>query len=267
MKNILVLVHDDEGQEARLQVALDLVRGLGGHLTCVDVVAVPLFVGDYLGAGGDALLLADEQQRESRNAIALKSRLVQEDVPHDWRDATGDPASCVRAAAKLADLIVVNRRLDEGWYPDMTGIAGDLVLKSRKPVMAVPETANRLDVSGHAVVAWDGSDSAEAALRAAVPLLALAASVTVVQIDDGSVSVPATEAAEYLARHDIHAEVQIETGKRRTVADILATVLRSRDAAYLVMGGFDRARWVESLFGGVTATMLKGCPVPVLMAH
>lgn len=41
MKNILLLVHDDDGQEVRLQAALDLVRALDGHLTCVDVTPRP----------------------------------------------------------------------------------------------------------------------------------------------------------------------------------------------------------------------------------
>lgn len=267
MKNILVFIHDDGGQDARLQVALDVVRGLRGHLTCVDVVAVPIFVGDYLGTGGDALLLADEKTRESHNATAIQAKLAHEDAPYDWVDSTGDPASCIREASKLADLIVVNRRLDGGWYPDMVEIASELILKSRKPILAVPEGAHRLDVTGNVVIAWDGSDAAEAALRAAVPLLTLAQSVTVLQIDDGSVKVPATEAAKYLARHGIESQVQVELGRGRKVADILGTVLASRNAAYLVMGGFDHARWTESLFGGVTMTMLDRSPVPVLLAH
>ncbi|WP_242140320.1 universal stress protein [Sphingomonas sp. TREG-RG-20F-R18-01] len=267
MKNVLVLVHDDEGQEARLQAAFDLVRGVRGHLTCVDVVAVPVFIGDYLGAGGDALLLTDEKARESRNAAVIKARLAHEDVPYDWVDATGDPAACVRDAAKLADLIVVNRKLGGEWYPDMTEIAGELVLKSRKPVLAVPEGARRLDLTGNVVIAWDGSDSAEAAMRAALPLLALAQSVTLLQINDGSIALQASEAAQYLARHDIRADVQIEEGRGAKVHEILATVLRSRNAAYVVMGGFDHARWVESLFGGVTRAMLEQSPVPVLLAH
>lgn len=267
MKNILVLVHDDEGQEARLQVAFDLVRAVRGHLTCVDVVAIPMFVGDYAGAGGNALLLADEQVRESRNAIALKTRLAKEDVSYDWIDSTGDPAECIRAAAKLADLIVVNRRLDGTWYPDMSEIASDLVAKSRRPVMAVPDGVRRLDLCGNVVVAWDGSDPAETAMRAAVPLLALAQSVTLLQVDDGSVKVQASEAAKYLSRHGVAASVQIEDGRGQKVTDILRTVIAARNASYLVMGGFDHARWIEAMFGGNTATMIDHCPVPVFLAH
>jgi hypothetical protein len=38
MKNILPLTHYDEGQEARLQAALDVAREVGGHLPCLDVI-------------------------------------------------------------------------------------------------------------------------------------------------------------------------------------------------------------------------------------
>ena len=41
MKNILALMHDDSGQEARYQVALDVTRALEGHLTCLDLTYIP----------------------------------------------------------------------------------------------------------------------------------------------------------------------------------------------------------------------------------
>lgn len=49
MKNVLLLVHDDKEQEARLRVALDVTRALSGHLTCVDVFTPPIIVSDYTG--------------------------------------------------------------------------------------------------------------------------------------------------------------------------------------------------------------------------
>ena len=87
MKNILLLVHDDQGQEARLQVALDLTRAFGGHLSCLDVTILPALVGDYYGgATGGAMLLAEESDRETRNKAALEARLAHEDVSWDWQD-------------------------------------------------------------------------------------------------------------------------------------------------------------------------------------
>eukprot|EP01037_Dinobryon_pediforme_P037902 gene37902-45620_t len=94
MKTVLLLVHDDTGQESRLQAALDLTRALDGHLSCLDV-AVPATVdGDYYGIAAVALL-EDERTREAENKTALVARLEREDVRWDWTDATGTLADAV----------------------------------------------------------------------------------------------------------------------------------------------------------------------------
>ena len=68
MKNILLLVHDDAGQEARLQAALDLTRGLAGHLTCIDVVQLPALIGaDAYSGAAQAMLIAKEVFHEMKN--------------------------------------------------------------------------------------------------------------------------------------------------------------------------------------------------------
>ena len=71
MKNILLLVHEDNGQEARLQAALDVTRALKGHLNCLDVVIMPVVVGYDWGGYGTAMLLEQEQMTEDLNRIAL----------------------------------------------------------------------------------------------------------------------------------------------------------------------------------------------------
>jgi hypothetical protein len=82
MKNILCLVHDDPGQEARFQASLDIVRGVQGHLTCLDVTVPPSNVGvKYVGVAGGGMLLADEIRREDVNRVRLEARLKVEDVP------------------------------------------------------------------------------------------------------------------------------------------------------------------------------------------
>ena len=147
MKNILLLVHDDAGQEARFQAALDIGRALEGHLSCLDVSIVPALVGsDYVGNAGFDLLLAEERDREMANRRTIEGRLTGEDVPWDWTDAAGDLSSCLTRASALADLIVVNRQLDEFPLPDMRTVAGQLVVASGKPILAVPDSLRRFDV-------------------------------------------------------------------------------------------------------------------------
>ena len=267
MKNILLLVHDDAGQEARFQVALDVVRAVEGHLSCLDVSVMPMVMDDYVASAGQAMLLEDERTREAANRKALEARLAREQVSWDWTDATGAMAPLLSEASHLADLIVVNRKLDTLPEPDMQKVAGDVVLSSGKPILAVPDAACGLDVCGRALVCWDGSTAAMAALRAAIPLLALAREVVLLEIDDGSIGTPAEEAATYLSRHGISATIVQRHVRTRAPADVILEEIGDRHADYVVMGGFGHFRLTEALFGGVTRILLTESPVPLLLAH
>ena len=267
MKNILLLVHDDAGQEARIQAALDIGRAIGGHVTCLDVAIIPALVGiDYVGDAGFGMLLADERDREAVNRATIEARFSREDVPWDWVDSAGDIAGCLTNASSLADLIVVNRQLDDFPLPDMRTAAGELVVQSGKPILAVPDSLRRMNLDG-AMIAWDGSAGSATALRAAVPLLKLASRVEILEIEDKSVRAPAEDAAAYLSRHDIHAVVCRLPRGGKTTADILLDRVSADDFGYVVMGGFGHRRFLEALFGGVTRAMLSKSPVPLFMAH
>jgi nucleotide-binding universal stress UspA family protein len=267
MKNIMLLAHRDRGQDARVRVALDLARAIAGHLTCLDIVIVPETVADYVTMGGDALLLADEARSEGLNRSDIRGWLEREHVPFDWIDMTGEPAASIEKASSLVDLAVINRRLDTARYPDMFDLVGRLIVEEHIPVLAVPEDAKGLNVRGNAVVAWAGSRAAAAALRAAVPLLAHAGSVTLLYVEDGSIKEPIERAARYLEWHGIRPTIRQE----RILTDPAPTVLLaeacSGHADYLVMGGFGHARLMESLFGGATRELLLRSPIPIFLAH
>jgi len=267
MKDILLLVHDDAGQEARLQVALDIARAVRGHLHCVDVSLMPVLADCTYDGIGEALLLQDERARESANKLQLERRLGGEDVPWNWVDLTGSFASCLADAAALVDLIVLNRKLDSFPYPDMRAAAREVLLRTGKPIVAVPDSVSRFPVNGRALVAWDGSAPSAAALQAAVPLLRYASDVLLFEIDDGSIRTPAEEAAEYLAHHDIHAQIVRDFALRERVGEILLVGVAIHGADYVVMGAYSHLRVTEALFGGVSRCMLSKGPVPVFLAH
>ncbi len=264
MKNILLLVHDDAGQEARFQSALDVCRAVGGHLKCLDVAVLPNVPGDMYGA--TAILLADERERESANRTRLEARLAVEDVSWDWRDITGGLALCLAETAELADLIVINRSLKDAFGPDMRTVAGQVLTQCDAPILAVPDTARSFDPCGDVLIAWDGSDAATAALRAAVPLLKRARTVTLLEIHGGA---PATgeDAAIYLARHGIAVEIVVVPPLAGDIGATLLAEMRSRKPDYVVMGGFGHSRIREALLGGVSRTMLAESDVPLFLAH
>lgn len=267
MKNVLVLIHEDAGQEARLQVALDLVRALGGHLLCVDVAQAPVVMDDVYGTRAWSTLLEDEKAREAGNRRRIEARLAREDVSWTWVDAQGDMAGELVAQSRLADVIVVNRGLDRAAQPDMRAVAGQVVISSDRTVIAVPDSARGFASAGHALVAFDGSAEAATALQAATPLLRLAGKVTLVDIAGGPDTGRVEEAAAYLSRHEIHPVVVGWHPGAATIADLLLDGVDVLKADYVVMGGFGHSRLVEAVFGGVTRQMLGECPVPLVLAH
>lgn len=267
MKNILVLAHDDIGQEAHFQAALDLARALDGHVTCIDVAMIfpPANEADAIAIS--AVAYGEELTREKVNRERIEARLRNEDVRWDWIDASGDIATELRRVAPLADLIVVNRAIDDITAGGTLAIAGELIVKSDRPVLAVPAETMRMDTSGSALVLWDGSPASEAALRAAAPLLELASAVTLIEIDDGSVRMSAAQAAMYLSRHGIHVTIERDEAAGRKTGAVLLSRLQADPPAYAVMGGYGHSRMVQALFGGVTRTLLNESPVPLFLAR
>jgi nucleotide-binding universal stress UspA family protein len=263
MKNILVLIHDDPGQEARLQCALDVARAVEGHLTCLDVATMPVLLADYHTQYSEAVVLEEELKREQANRQRLEPRLRNEQVPYSWEEATGDPVESLLAAARLNDLIVVGShgKVGEG---DKGDIAARIVRRAARPILAVPHGAKALDLSGTALVAWDGSDPAEAALRAAVPLLKLAERVVLVAIDKDRAS--CEPAAAYCAREDVSVHLEVAPRGSGRVADELLDRIRLESADWLTMGAYGHSPLREALFGGTTRAMLKESPVPLFLA-
>ena len=243
MKNILVLINDDANQEARIRAALDLTRALDGHLCCLKVFDVP--------------------------TGAIEELLTAEDV--SWSVITGDGgvAEGIARAAGLSDVIVADCQTDSPLDPDMLGIPSDVVLKTHKPIVAVSESSRGFDAAGHALVAWDGSFPSMAVLTGAVPLLRLAASVSLVEVQ---VDLPGSvhEAAAYLSRHGIHAEVSLVARSKENPsgpAEVILQICGEEGAAYCVMGAYGHSRLRETFFGGVTRSMLASRAVPLVLAH
>ena len=150
-------------------------------------------------------------------------------------------------------------------------MVGGLVLKARAPVLVVPGDARAFDIGAPVLVAWNGSSEAAHALRAAVPLLACSAKVTLASIaevnDKQRFDFPPIEGAQYLSRHGIDCEiVEIPRGEAK-IADTLFSAAQMRGCGLMVMGAYGHSRLAELLFGGVTRRVLSDPQVPILLAH
>jgi len=266
VKTILLLVHDDEGQEARLQAALDLTRDVAGHLACLDVTLPPVYGGNRYGGLGASIMLADETEKERINRAEIRARLAQEDVAWSWADAVGDVARAVVEAATLADIIVLNPTLSDHGDPDMRNIVGSVLIDTGKPILAVPVAARGFRAGGRALIAWDGRQSAASTMRACVPLLALSSAVHIVTVGKAIRGTAAADAAVYLSRHNIHASARVLEDNGGGAEAVIEEEARLWRADYIVMGAYGHGRLRET-FGGVTKRMLTHSVLPLILGH
>ena len=190
---------------------------------------------------------------------------------------TGNVESMIISRAALADVLVTTRDpRSKDFVGPTVGFLGDLLDRSRTPLFVPSSDGGQLDPTGMAVIAWDGSVEASNAVRSSLGLLKLASDVRVLQIpeerSDDAERFPATKVLEYLSRQGIHAELTVEpapSGKagHDVVAGMIVAAARAGGAAYIVMGGYSHTRIGEYVFGGVTRSLLKECPVALVIAH
>ena len=265
MKTILVPVHDDGGQAARLRAALDCVRAVTGHLVCIDLV-VPEPVSDPFG-GIRPVVTERERLRDLSNRDRVIDYLEEETTPAEWIEAIGDPQKCLVKAAALCDLLVTSVAKGTGRLFHAPGLTDEVIVRSGRPVFAVPDGGHGIDLQGEVMIAWDGSPSCIAAMRAAIPLLSHASATTFFEVDDGSVHIPAETAACYLGRYGIGSHVQPKHALLEPAGPTILAQCRRHRPAYVVMGGYGHSRVREAIFGGATRTMLTQARIPLLLAH
>ena len=276
LKSILLHVQDDGSLDDRLEVALSLARTAGAHLSCLHVTPMQAYVA-FDSFGGvfvmkDVMEALDEQETKLRERV--EKDLAAEDVSWDYEQVTGDVVSQIIGRGALADLIVFGREPHRYDFagPAM-GLIGDLLQRSRIPLLIPGDDKSPVDFTGTALIAWDGSYEAANAVRSSLSLLKLAKDVAVIHVaEDKQQEFPGTKLLEYLSRQGVHADMVVQdppAGDRdpAVIAASLVAYARGIGAAYIVMGGYSHSRIKEIVFGGVTRSLLKECAIPLVIAH
>jgi len=252
MRHVFLPLDSSDGPafEVSLEIAARLAEAVGGRLTIVRETDLDAPTGEW----SSAVLMQRAGLSPEHKAL-----LDRHHVPlqmSESRDALG--TACRLAAAERGIVIMMDRSEAE---------IGMALVDHGLPVLAAPRGAKPLDAAGEALVLWDGSKSAGHALAAALPLLRCAGRVTILEIDDGSLRRPSSEAVALLARHGIAAHLQHDLAFGEKAGLLLLEQIAAIAPAYVVMGGFGHARWIESAVGGVTRRLLGECDVPLFLKH
>lgn len=283
IKSILVAVTASKADPPVFDVALDVARRFEAHLDFLHVRLDPVEVAgtfsDPAVSVGAAELFerldaeADERESSARKAVEAFCRnagLAMSAEPRSdrspsasWVCETGREAAWVAERGRTSDLLVVGR-------PSQGAGVGNEVLEAAlldtgRPLL-IPAGTRAL--TGTVAIAWKSSPEAARAVTAANPFLAAAKRIVVLTVEeDGRAErESAARLVDNLRRQYPAVELR-QLHSRGGTAEALLAAAAEHHAGLLVMGGYGRSRLREWIFGGVTADVLRGAAVPVLMTH
>lgn len=280
MRYAALLVHVEprsEASRARVALAADLARRFDAALTGLAALAIrPPVVDAYGGAivAGE-LIEAERAQIDADLAVAaedFRADPALSGLEASFLHAVEAPGEVLARAARSADLVVVGRDPADPRDGAWRGVEpGALALAAGRPVLVVPPGTRAMRARG-AVVAWKDTREARRAVLDALPLLAAAERVLVCEAIDHEderegAQTRVDAVAGFLRRHDVAAEGAVREIGAGHVLDALVLACEQERADLLVSGSYGHSRLREWVFGGVTADILRRCPLPCLLSH
>ena len=257
----------------------EIARALDAHLSVLVMgVAPPPPASPYGVVSSDiwASEIREGQETAQREAQALMAELneagVQSSVEGHFIDRGSVPMLAARFA-RYSDLTLIPpAETGEGTDDLQSWVLNGALFESGRPVLLLPTVADDFPKVRRALIAWDASVEASKAVYAAIDVLTAADAAEIVLIDpvpsfDGHGPEPGADLATYLARHGVSTTVHRLPREGHEIGQLLQRTARDLDADLIVMGGFGHSRLRQRIFGGTTTTMIKGCPVAVMMAH
>jgi nucleotide-binding universal stress UspA family protein len=276
LRDITVIV-DTHGERRAAQLAAELARRAGAHLTGIALAYDPLMPVYTVAAPipTDFIVAAHEQGLADAKAalaafdaiagaagISFESRLVQ--------SITGDGLSGMARNAIATDLAVVGQNDPDREEPLREALIEALLFQAGLPTLLVPYRGPRELAGGKALIAWNGSAQAGRAVRAALPLLAATGEVLIAIVDEGAPPSGEAQGADvgaWLARHDLAVTVRTVANAHEGAGQALLSLAADEGADLLVMGAYGHSRIRQFLLGGVTRHVLVNATIPVLMVH
>jgi nucleotide-binding universal stress UspA family protein len=279
LKNIGVFVDATPEGEKRADYAATLAHQCRAHLAGIHVVSAgrPEHRSDYYVIGEKAIRASLAWEKAADEAVTINVRRrfeaisAKRDLSAEFRVIRrGGPDEDLVLGSLHSDLVVIGQRqLQElpGYLsPDK------LLLASGAPILVIPSGWKSELIGQKILVGWNASREARRAVADALPFLVAAPSVTLLVVDsneraDRHGEEPGADIALYLARHGVHVEVEQVSSRGSPVADFILSYAADHGVDLIVIGAYSHARSVEMLFGGVTRTLLKQSPIPVLMSR
>ncbi len=271
MKSLLVHVDNSFTCKVRIELALSLAGKFGARLTALYVK--PTFL---MPVYAEAPPEIDELIRQAGLDSEKMARKRCESVEHtsgeqiDWRAIEGDPVNTICESARCFDLVILGQYNPDDPSDLNLGVADHVVPGAGTPCLIVPYIARKIDITGTALIAWNGTRESARAIRDAIPFLQKATRVELLCInpergDEGNGA--GEDMCAYLLEHGIKSKLHRLHNKDIPAGDILLSHAADISADFLVAGAYGHTRLREKILGGVTRHLLEHMTNPVLMSH
>lgn len=228
--------------------------------------------GDY---SVPAALFQEDRRQIERHLKAseadFQAIVAKNDLAGDWQgESSTEPLSERLARESAAADIVVAGVPKVGEMPDATRQPDlcDLVMQAGRPVMLVPESS-RTAKFDRVLVAWKDTREARRAVCDALPLLAKARNVLIVEIHATDAHAAAWQSvarvSRWLTRHGVAAEEKVVAAEMANASQ-LSDLARTYEADVIVAGAYGHNRQGHWALGGITSELLSGGRC-VLLSH
>lgn len=258
-----------------IEKAIEICTELDAHLSVLVVGAAFSPTGAYY----DVSTVWLEQREQDMKAVMEERSKVEEvcrkngisfDVDHLY-DEQFVLQSHICARAMYADVVITGKGIRSNTdLRNLTVAAASF--EAGAPILLQPDACVASLKPKNVLLAWNSRPEAAKAAREALPLLTGADRVHVVLVDPvdrylRSGGEPGADIATFLSRHGVKVEVDQLASGERAIEDVLRQHAREIGADMIVIGAYGHSRLRERIFGGVTASILEECDVPVFMAR
>lgn|GEM_PF-906073 len=279
MKRLLVVYSGEAGNSGGLQIAVELARRTGAHLSGA-VVRGPSELEDRIGSKGSVARylssgLLDVLHDRDAQAIAgirsgFESRMAAEGLTGGsaFIDLDRRGGGTLADLARSYDLVIMGRRASDIGGQFFQESPDQVALSCGRPLILAPSGPVAVPAGLHGLIAWDGKRAAARAVGDALHVLGLCERMTVLSVGDVAGPPAADEGIMRLLQlHGVQAErLHRPVGAGGISGTILGTC-RDVGANLLIMGAYERSKILEDLWGGVTRDILDDADIPVLMSH
>ncbi len=282
-KLLLPLTGTKDG-EAALALALMVARSWNAHVLAlhvrVDARDVAPLAGEGLsGAMIEEMMEATEAESSVRaHAVRtmfesfVATHTVRLGEPHrgeraataSFATVTGREEDLVAQQARLADLTVVPH-LETSEDASSSDALHAVLFDSGRPVLIAPRVAPSA-IGTRICLAWNGTAESASAVLAALPWMKRAQAVRILTAEEYQRRGPAAQdLSDYLALHDIDAEIATFRPIDREVGAGLLGAAKDFGADLLAMGAYSHSRLRQLILGGVTRHVLEHATLPIMM--